>query len=178
MADFDWKAAVKTVAPVLGTALGGPLAGAAVKVLGEVLLGNPNATEVEVAAAAGAMSGDQIVAMRRADNEFKARIVEAGVKIEEIDAKDRDSARQRQAQTKDPTNAIIAFIVIGVWGLINYNLFTTVAIPETARDLIVRLLGTLDSALMLVLYFYFGSSRGSREKDAALRDAVRKDGAA
>jgi hypothetical protein len=33
------------------------------------------------------------------------------------------------------------------------------------RELIARVLGTLDSALMLVLSYYFGSSAGSAEKN-------------
>jgi len=32
---FDWKKVVSTVAPVLGTALGGPLAGAATKFIAD-----------------------------------------------------------------------------------------------------------------------------------------------
>lgn len=174
MADFDWKAAVKAVAPTIGTILGGPLVGTAVKVLGDVLLGNPNATETEIAAAVTGMTPEQVIALKKADQDFAVKMREADIRIDEIDAKDRDSARQRQAATKDPTNGIIAFTVIGVWGLINWHLFTSDGIPESTRDLIVRLLGTLDGVLMLVMYFYFGSSRGSREKDAALREAVKR----
>ncbi len=39
MADFDWKQVIKSIAPVLGTALGGPLAGTAIKVLGDAIIG-------------------------------------------------------------------------------------------------------------------------------------------
>lgn len=51
MSGFDWKAIVKTVAPALGTALGGPLAGTAVKVLSEALLGHSDGKEEEIARA-------------------------------------------------------------------------------------------------------------------------------
>jgi hypothetical protein len=41
----------------------------------------------------------------------------------------------------------------------------THVIDGTMRELIARVLGTLDSALMLVLSYYFGSSAGSAEKN-------------
>ena len=48
---MDWKSVVRTVAPTLATALGGPLAGAAVQALSVALLGRPDGTEQEVAEA-------------------------------------------------------------------------------------------------------------------------------
>jgi hypothetical protein len=36
------------------------------------------------------------------------------------------------------------------------------------RELVARVLGTLDGALMLVLSYYFGSSSGSQAKDDLL----------
>ena len=47
----NWKAIVGTVAPALATALGGPLAGVAVKAIADKVLGKPAATEADVAAA-------------------------------------------------------------------------------------------------------------------------------
>ena len=48
---------VKTVAPTIATAMGGPLAGMAVRTLSETLLGKPDGTEAELAAAAAAAQG-------------------------------------------------------------------------------------------------------------------------
>ena len=41
----DWKDVIGAVAPTIATALGGPLAGAAVKTLSNVLLGHEKGTE-------------------------------------------------------------------------------------------------------------------------------------
>jgi hypothetical protein len=45
-------------------------------------------------------------------------------------------------------------------------------IEPTMRELIARVLGTLDGALMLVLSFYFGSSSGSQAKDTMLHNST------
>jgi len=42
---FDWKNVVRSVAPILGNAIGGPFGGAAVSALSNALLGKPEATE-------------------------------------------------------------------------------------------------------------------------------------
>jgi hypothetical protein len=43
---MNWKSIVKSIAPVLGTALGGPIAGGAIKMLSSALLGNENEREL------------------------------------------------------------------------------------------------------------------------------------
>jgi hypothetical protein len=47
-------------------------------------------------------------------------------------------------------------------------------IDGSMRELIARVLGTLDGALMLVLSFYFGSSAGSQAKDTMIHNSVPK----
>lgn len=76
----DWKGIVKAVAPALGTALGGPLVGTAVKVLGEKLLGNADATEADVAKAIEAgLPPESIVKLREIDADFKLKMESAGL---------------------------------------------------------------------------------------------------
>ena len=41
----------------------------------------------------------------------------------------------------------------------------------TARDAVMLLLGTLGSAFIKVLHYYFGSSTGSKQKDIAMMSA-------
>ena len=62
---MDWKALVKTVAPVLGTALGGPLGGAATKFLTGKLLGDENASEQELADFIGGASPEQLLQIKQ-----------------------------------------------------------------------------------------------------------------
>ena len=52
------------IAPTIATALGGPLAGIAVKTLSAVLLGHENGSEDDVKAAMTSASPDQLVALK------------------------------------------------------------------------------------------------------------------
>ena len=58
----------------------------------------------------------------------------------------------------------IAVVVLAVWAFVQYHILTH-AIPDGSRDIVLRAMGILDAALLAVLYFFFGSSRGSARKD-------------
>ena len=167
------KEIVRTVAPALATALGGPLAGSAVRVLSEKFLGKADGTPEELEPVLASATPEQIIELRKLDNDFKSKLIEAGIKIEEIDAGDRLSARGMFSTTRDPTVTILTISVVIVWGTVQYALFTQ-AIPEGSHDMIVRMLGTLDAALLTVMTFWFGSSRGSKDKTDAITALSKK----
>lgn len=161
----DWKNIIGAVAPALATALGGPLAGLATKALADKLLGNPDASEEEVAAAVQGLRPEDLVRIKEIDANFKASLVAAGIKLEEIAAADRDSARQREVKTGDSwTPRGLALLVVGGWMTVQWFLLNHV-IDDSMRELIARVLGTLDGALMLVLSYFFGSSSSSQQKN-------------
>lgn len=161
----DWKQVIASVAPALATALGGPLAGVATKALADKLLGNPNASEEEVAAAVQGLKPEDLIRIKEIDANFKASLVSAGIKLEEIAAADRESAREREIRTGDNwTPRGLAVLVVGGWMTVQWFLLNHV-IDDSMRELIARVLGTLDGALMLVLSYFFGSSSSSRQKD-------------
>jgi len=62
---------------------------------------------------------------------------------------------------------ILSVLVVVAWVLVQFFLLNHV-IDASMRELIARVLGTLDGALMLVLSYYFGSSSGSQAKDDLL----------
>jgi hypothetical protein len=166
------KDIVRTVAPALATALGGPLAGSAVRVLSEKFLGKPDGTPEELEAVLVSATPAQLIEMRKLDLDFKAQLIDAGIKLEEIAANDRQGARGMFTATRDPTVTILTISVVLVWGTVQYALFTQ-AIPEGSHDMIVRMLGTLDAALLTVLTFWFGSSIGSKKKDDIAAQAAK-----
>lgn len=168
MAKFDWKKIVGTVAPTLATALGGPLAGIAVKTIATQMLGKPDATEEEVEAAVLGADPQTLIKLKEIEFEFKKAMVDAGIKLEEIAAADRNSAREREIKTGDSwTPRIIAGVVVTGWFLVQWYLLEHV-IPSEMREVIMRTLGTLDMALGMILGYYFGSSSSGREKDQTI----------
>jgi hypothetical protein len=167
---FDWKALVQRAAPALATALGGPLAGMAVRVLGETLLGDADATEDRVAAAVAAAKPEDLVRLRDADLAFKKHLTDAGIKLEEIAAADRADARKLAAVTGDLwTPRVLALVVVGgffaavVWVLAG----GAVSDPTTAT-LVGAVVGYASAKADQVVSFWFGSSAGSRAKTEAL----------
>lgn len=165
MGKFDWKSLVGSLAPTIATALGGPLAGAGVRALSKALLGKEGGTEDEVAAALQTASPEVLAGIRKADQDFEAELGRQGIDLAKINADDRNSARNREIQTGDVwTPRILAALVIaGAFAGEGYAI--THIVPEGAQMIVGRVLGTLDAALMCVLYYYFGSSAGSAAKN-------------
>jgi len=63
---------------------------------------------------------------------------------------------------------IAAIIVVGFLATQWYVLGHPIA--DSARDIVLRTLGTLDALLVMVAQYLFGSSRGSRAKDRILAE--------
>jgi len=161
---MDWKKIVGSIAPGIATALGGPLAGTAVRELGKKLLGKDNATEEEVATAVTGMAAADYVKLKEIDAQFAKDMAAAGIKLEEIDAGDRASARARQIAMKDHTPTVMGFLLlVGYLGAQAFMLFRT--LPAGNESIVMRSLGILETLTVMVVAYYFGSSRGSRAKD-------------
>ena len=68
---MNLKKILGTVAPFLGTMIGGPFGAAAGKLVGQVLLGNENASEAEIEKALAQATPEQLVELRRVDAEYQ-----------------------------------------------------------------------------------------------------------
>lgn len=163
---MDW---LKQIAPTAATLLGGPLAGMAVEAIGNAL-GMSDATKESITDVlkSGTMTAEQTAALKQADANLKIKLRELDIDMEKVHAGDRASARDMAAKTGDVwTPRVIALIVFLVWCLVNWKLFNG-TISGDMRELVARALGTLDATLMAVIYYYFGSSAGSKEKTSVL----------
>lgn len=167
---FDWKALLGTVAPTIATALGGPLAGLATKgIIGALNLG-PDAGEAEISAALAGATPDQLLAIKKADQQFALDMERLGVDLERIAAGDRDSARQREIQIRDKIPGILAvltvggfFLILGAmsWGLVSGNV--------TKSEAFLIMLGVLGAMTKDIYSYYYGSSASSRAKDDTIK---------
>lgn len=93
---FDWKSLLGNVAPLLGTAIGGPfgaLAGTAVKAALGLADGSD---EAALEAAMKRATPEQLLALQNAERQFKLDMEKLNVDVMKIDAEDRNSARQRE----------------------------------------------------------------------------------
>ena len=143
---------VSKFAPAIGTALGGPLGGLAVTAIAEKL---GVADEVEAVTKAIKADPESAIKLQQLENDkFKAVLA------------DKDSARNREATIATSEKAplinklvspVLALIVVIAWVGIQYTLLNT-TVPQEMRELVARVLGTLDGALMVILSYYFGAS--------------------
>ena len=165
---------VRTVAPSLASAVGGPLAGMAVRTISEALLGKPDGTEDELAQAAAKATPEQLLALKKAEQDFAVKMRELDIDLERIANADRDSARNREVKTKDWTPRLLAgLITAGYFGALFYMLRN--GLPQHGgSEAMLVMLGTLGTAWGGVVAYYFGSSAGSKEKTEAMNSMVRR----
>jgi hypothetical protein len=163
-----------SVAPTIATALGGPVAGMAVKAISGALFGHENGTEDDIMAALANPNGDQLAALKKIDADFKVQMKSLDIDLERISAADRDSARNMQIATRDwIPRALAVGVTLGFFGIVAYILHY--GLPPTGGEALLMLIGTLGTAWTGVMGFYFGSSSGSKQKTDALTAALRNN---
>ena len=163
-----WKGIIRTIAPKLGALLlpGGPLAGAAISAISEVILGKPDGTEDEVAKAIEAMSPADYVKLKEAEANLETAFARAGVDLERIAAGDRASARQREVALKDITPRLLAFLIVGSFvGVVYGVLFGELKVDSALAGTLV---GYVSAKAEQVLAYFFGSTSGSARKTELL----------
>jgi hypothetical protein len=173
MSDIFQKAGniLASAAPTVASLFGGPLAGQAVSLIESTLGIQPTGDKQAAALALLSATPDQIIALKKADDDLKQKYLDAGVSIIQASAEDRTSARSMQIQTKSLVAPALAMTIVIAWCVIQGFLLGH-SIPTDMREIVARILGTLDSALMLVLSFYFGSSSSSEGKNALIDKAL------
>jgi uncharacterized protein YhaN len=188
---------VKTGSPLLANLLMSPNAELAQAALGRTLANDDQASLDDIAAAISKVP-DALLKVRQAEEQLLSRLAANGVTIEQLDAqvqakrldtlmgleqiaqRDRQDARQRQIQTHDATNGILAYSVTLGFFLVLAALIATkyIPLPKDAGDskaldaVLQTLLGVLGTAWVSIITFYFGSSIGSKEKTALLAEDV------
>lgn len=171
---MNWKGIVKTVAPALGTALGSPMAGAAVREIADKWLGDGNASEQDLERAISAASPEELAKLRAIDADFKSRMRELDIDLEKLEVQDRQGARDLFRVNIWPQIALSTVFGIGYFVVLALFLGSDVSIPDSLRDPFNIVLGVLTAAISQIMNFWFGSSKGSQEKDAKLGPAPGK----
>ncbi|MFZ2287602.1 MAG: hypothetical protein WAV93_11505 [Bacteroidales bacterium] len=160
---------LKNLAPTVATAFLGPLGGVAISAVGD-LLGITDATKTKIADAiqAGQMTPEQIGKLRELEMQYQNEEKDRGFKYAELAFKDVDSARSMAITTQSITPTLLTWIVVALCLTFEGILMFSATPPGADPIIIGRILGTLDSALIMVLSFWFGSTSGSSRKTEIL----------
>lgn len=160
----DWKDVVRKIAPVIGSAIGGPFGGVATKFIADKWLGKSDASEAEIEEAILTASPEQLLQLRQTDNEFRVQMRELGIREEELHQRDRGSARELAKVNMWP-QIILSSIYTAGYCLVLYAFATgAVNIADTTRAEFNIVLGVLTAAQAQIMNFWFGSSSGSKDK--------------
>ncbi len=161
---MDW---LKTIAPTIATALGGPLAGLAIEAVSKAVGIDPK--DVQSTISEGKLSADQIMLLKQAEVQMAARAQEMGLDFAKLGNEDRKSAREMQAETRSYIPAILAVTVtVGFFGILIGMMTETFK----TSDALMLMLGSLGTAWTGIIAFYFGSSAGSQAKDDLLHQST------
>ncbi len=165
------------VAPVLGTAIGGPFGGIAARAITKVLTGKESDSADDAFAAIQAATPDQLLALKAEEHRFAEKIQQLGIDLERVHASDRANARARQVQTKDKMPGYIASAALfGFFAILGSMIF--VELPPASEAPLQVMLGALGALVMQIGNYYFGSSAGSRRKNEILATRLNAETAA
>lgn len=170
---FDWKKIVKTVAPTIGTALGGPLAGMAVKVVSQAVLGKDDGTEEEISAGLQSASQETLLELKKADQSFKIRMKELDIDLSRLDYDDVKDARAREVALKDKMPSALAILLILMFG-VSLGLLFCIPIPEENKSTVYMMIGTLGTLAIGGCQYFHGTTRGSAQKNNILQQQETK----
>lgn len=108
------KGILGTAAPAIATALGGPLAGSAVRFLSGKILGKDNGSEEELMSAIEGWTPEQRLELKRLDNEYNLALLNQGINIFELEVRDKESARNMVVATKNMVPQLTLAIIYNV----------------------------------------------------------------
>jgi len=168
---MDWMETLRQIAPTVASAVLGPLGGVAVAAIGNIL-GVSEATQEKIADAikTGQLTPEQVGEIKKLELQYQENEKERGFKYTELEFKDRDSARAREVGTKDNTNKILAFVVIGAFlAMVGATLLGYAKVESVLAGTLV---GYLSAKAEQVLAYYFGSSSGSAAKTVLLANST------
>ncbi len=141
------------------------------KVVSDALGTKVEATPSAVALAVANATPEQLIALKAAENDFKFKMGELNYKelteMEKLATDDRASARSMNMATHSWVPDALSVTIVLAWIGIQVYLLGHV-VDQSMREVVARILGTLDTALIIVLTFHFGSNRSSDRKTELL----------
>jgi len=167
---MDWLGTIGKIAPTVASAFLGPLGGAAVSAIGELLgISEPTQDKIKAAIENGSLTGEQISAIKQLEMKYKSEEAERGFRYTELEFKDRADARKANVDGGTQKylfwlSLVLLAVTLSVEGTVLFN-----GVPDTVPQLTVgRILGLMDSVALMVLSYWYGTSSGSAQKTALL----------
>lgn len=114
-------------------------------------------------------------------NRVKESLEEKANEVEKAYLADIQSAREMNARIQESTSAswlsknitpiLTLVLTAGFFGMVFF--LTQYQIPEENKEVIYTLAGSLGTAWIATVTYYFGSSKGSADKDLSIRNLMK-----
>ncbi|WP_438967018.1 hypothetical protein [Flavobacterium sp.] len=166
---IDFKSIISNVVPFLGSLIGGPFGGTALKIISKSLCGNEESSQSELLKALQNITPDKLQHLKVAEQEYKVKMAQIGLDEAKVYSLDRENARKREIELRDRMPSILSIILsTGFFSILIILIFCNIS--EHSRDVIDIMLGSLGTAWISTISYYFGSSKSSKDKTFLLGD--------
>ena len=154
------------IAPTIASALLGPMGGVAVAGLGKILgLDSATTKDITQAITEGQITPEQLAEIKKLELQYQADEAERGFKYKELEFNDTKSAREMQSATRSSTPTVLSYLITaGFFGILGFMMSDAYVSSEP----LLVMLGSLGTAWIACVNFWFGSSHGSQNKDVLL----------
>ena len=175
---MDWKTVVSKLAPTVASALGSPLAGAAVFALGELLgISEPTQDKIKAVIEGGQMTGEQLAGIKALELKYKAEEEERGFRYADLEVKDVQGARDRDVdlaktgQRNYRADSMFLLAVAVICGLV-WIVWKDAGINEYVKGIFTLVLGRFLGYLDNIYSFEFGSTRAGHRQTELLAQSA------
>ena len=151
---------LKSLAPTIASAAGGPMAGMAVKMAAKKL-GLPDTATANEIEDLIEREPDKAVMVREADKDFKNRIREMEIDLESFKTEVEDRKDARENFATDWTPKVFSVLTILLYGAF-VMIVTLMPHDQNDETIISLVLGQLSGILGTAAAFFYGSSSGKK----------------
>lgn len=168
----EWKKLLGTVAPLVGTALGGPLGGVAASYVADKLgLSDKTVAAVTDALKDGKLTPEQVSQLKQAEIDFQKFLKTNEIDLEKVHAADRNSARDMLKATGSYVPATLTFMVTLGYFLTLFGMLNGWFKASDSQVMLI-MLGQLGTAWGVTIAFWFGTTKNSQEKTNLLANSA------
>ena len=176
---MNWIDTIKGIAPTVATALGGPLAGAAVAAIGSALgMSEPTQEGIEKVFTDGLVKPEDMLKIKQLELEFKTHESDMGFKYAELaykeDALTVDDRKDSRSMLKTTGSYVPAVLTFGITAGYFIVLIGMMLKQFTVADsrVMLMMLGQLGTAWGVCSAFWFGTTKNSQEKTNLLANST------
>lgn len=174
---MDWKQVIGKLAPTVASALLGPLAGGAVAAIGEIFgISEPTQEKIQSLIESGQMTGEQIAALKMLELRLKAEEQERGFRYADLEVRDRESARERDAKLalagkRNVRADLMAGLAVLMICAMVWLVWKDPTLPDDIKGIVTLVLGRFLGYLDNIYNYEFGATRISARQTELLAKA-------